>query len=302
MHAASRSQRSAEAESSVRWWQVDMTKSLSCTPSADHGRAQYHLPSVRSLSGGSGLRARLADISQSLGQHSERLDSGHGDWQTHDVVLAPSLTEPEAGRKEPTPGSPYAAAKWAAGGYARMFHRLYQLPVVLVQTVPDLWARTGRTKDHSVRDSLAFARRGPKTLEWKSTVRLDLYRRRGGWTDRGQAKQRTWKGPPSTSVPEFLYPCTTLRIALLVWLVLRRLRYSVHEPTGPWSGREWLTSQDAHAKLGWRPTVPLEAGLKKTVEWYRRHVSASSTSTETATSRLTAPSQSFGPAPPGENT
>ena len=32
-----------------------------------------------------------------------------------------------------TPQSPYAAAKWAASGYGRMFHSLYGAPVVILR-------------------------------------------------------------------------------------------------------------------------------------------------------------------------
>ena len=32
-----------------------------------------------------------------------------------------------------TPHSPYAAAKWAASGYGRMFHELYGAPVVILR-------------------------------------------------------------------------------------------------------------------------------------------------------------------------
>jgi nucleoside-diphosphate-sugar epimerase len=42
------------------------------------------------------------------------------------VVLIGSGDEPEG---DAAPCSPYAAAKWAAGGYARMFHALYGTPV-----------------------------------------------------------------------------------------------------------------------------------------------------------------------------
>lgn len=45
------------------------------------------------------------------------------------VILTGSLEEPEPGSIAP-PSSPYAAAKWAADGYARMFHALYGLSVV----------------------------------------------------------------------------------------------------------------------------------------------------------------------------
>src|SRR5262245_25418968 len=49
------------------------------------------------------------------------------------VVLTGSLTEPVPDRANPTPASPYAAAKWAASGYGRMFHSLFQTPVVILR-------------------------------------------------------------------------------------------------------------------------------------------------------------------------
>ncbi len=45
------------------------------------------------------------------------------------VVLAGSMEEPGAGDGAAPPKSPYAAAKWAARGYARLFFELYELPV-----------------------------------------------------------------------------------------------------------------------------------------------------------------------------
>jgi nucleoside-diphosphate-sugar epimerase len=46
------------------------------------------------------------------------------------VVLAGSMEEPDFGDAEAVAQSPYAAAKWAARTYARMFRALYRLPVV----------------------------------------------------------------------------------------------------------------------------------------------------------------------------
>ena len=48
------------------------------------------------------------------------------------VVLAGSMEEPVSTAAAP-PSSPYAAAKWAASGYARMFHALYRSPVVMLR-------------------------------------------------------------------------------------------------------------------------------------------------------------------------
>ena len=49
------------------------------------------------------------------------------------VVLTGSLEEPQSGDPELVPSTPYAAAKWACGAYARMFHQLYQTPAVIVR-------------------------------------------------------------------------------------------------------------------------------------------------------------------------
>lgn len=46
------------------------------------------------------------------------------------VVLAGSMEEPDPGDPQAVAHSPYAAAKGAARGYARMFHGVYGLPVV----------------------------------------------------------------------------------------------------------------------------------------------------------------------------
>ena len=49
------------------------------------------------------------------------------------IILIGSLEEPEQGDVNPVPCSPYAAAKWASTAYARMFHALYDTPVVIAR-------------------------------------------------------------------------------------------------------------------------------------------------------------------------
>lgn len=52
-------------------------------------------------------------------------------------VMTASLDEPQVAQwedsQEPTPASPYAAAKWASGAYGRMFRQLYGLDVRIVR-------------------------------------------------------------------------------------------------------------------------------------------------------------------------
>jgi nucleoside-diphosphate-sugar epimerase len=49
------------------------------------------------------------------------------------VLVAGSMHEPNGEDPEAIPSSPYAASKWACTAYARMFHRLYQFPVVIAR-------------------------------------------------------------------------------------------------------------------------------------------------------------------------
>jgi len=50
------------------------------------------------------------------------------------IILVGSQEEPDFSQSSiSVPSSPYAAAKWAASSYARMFHALYQTPVTIAR-------------------------------------------------------------------------------------------------------------------------------------------------------------------------
>ncbi len=49
------------------------------------------------------------------------------------ILLTGSMEEPDAGPDWPVPSSSYAAAKFAAGTYGRMFHALYDTPAVILR-------------------------------------------------------------------------------------------------------------------------------------------------------------------------
>jgi nucleoside-diphosphate-sugar epimerase len=49
------------------------------------------------------------------------------------ILLTGSLEEPEPGPDHAVPSSPYAAAKFAASAYGRMFHALYETPVAILR-------------------------------------------------------------------------------------------------------------------------------------------------------------------------
>jgi len=80
------------------------------------------------------------------------------------IVLLASLEEPEPGHTDAAP-APYAAAKWTSGTYGRMFHKLYQTPVVLVRPFMTYGPRQDVRKIIPLLPSPA-ARSGSKTSQW----------------------------------------------------------------------------------------------------------------------------------------
>ena len=131
MHAAGRTLPS-ETLKLCTWHQADLT---------DANAAQALLRNVQP-----DIIIHLAGYAEGSRELQHVLPSFHGDLAAtvnvltaaaelgHARVVFPgSMEEPAPDRPHDVPSSPYAAAKWAAGAYARMFYALYQTPVVMLR-------------------------------------------------------------------------------------------------------------------------------------------------------------------------
>jgi UDP-glucose 4-epimerase len=183
------------------------------------------------------------------------------------VVLAGSMEEPEG--DDPVPCSPYAASKWAAGGYARMFHALYGVPTVILRIfmVYGPGQRDARKLVPYVIRSLLRGQApkissGSRPIDWifiddvidaliAAAVADDV----GGKTfDIGSGTLVTIRQ-------------IVTRLAQLINPSLAPLFGAVQDRPG-----EVVRSADiarTDRTIGWRPRTPLGEGLAKTVEWYR---------------------------------
>ena len=181
------------------------------------------------------------------------------------IVLAGSMEEP-VGTADAIPSSPYAAAKWAAGGYARMFHALYSLPVVSLRIfmVYGPGQDEPRLIPYVVRSLLAGESpqltSGTRAIDWvfvddvvdafvaaASAARAD-----GEHIDIGSA--------------------TPLTIRELVETITAKVDPAIEPFFGAVPDRALETAnvadlQRAERILGWRPTTNLEQGLDRTVAW-----------------------------------
>jgi UDP-glucose 4-epimerase len=190
------------------------------------------------------------------------------------IVLAGSMEEPVGDATVVRPASPYAAAKWAASAYARMFHALYHTPVVIARL------------------TLTY---GPGQLERKvipSTI-LSLLR---GQPPRVSSGTRSWdviyvddavealmhlaegRGPDGATVDIGTGRLTTLRsvVERLVAIVDPAIVPAFGAiPDRPLTDSRAADATATAALLGWRAATPLEVGLRRTVDWYRAHMTRS---------------------------
>ncbi len=190
------------------------------------------------------------------------------------IIIAGSQEEPDAGDTHAVPCSPYAAAKWAASAYARMFHALYGLPVVLLRIFmvygpgpESLRKLTPHTILSLLKGEAPRLSSGGHEIDWvyvDDVVEAFLAAAskpaiEGQTFDIGSGKTRSIR-----SLVEYLVsminPALEPRYGEIHDRALERTRIASLAP--------------AEELLGWRPATSLESGLQQTVAWYREQVRA----------------------------
>jgi UDP-glucose 4-epimerase len=130
VHAVSRSEQTSSA--AVRWWSTDVCDTQATLALVRNVKPDviFHLASH--VSGSRGLDAVLPTLHANLVSTVNVL-LGAAETGCRRIVLAGSLEEPDSEDPQPVPVSPYAAAKYAASAYGRMFHSLHGVPVVMLR-------------------------------------------------------------------------------------------------------------------------------------------------------------------------
>lgn len=263
------SRTSPPIEDGLAWWMADLTDAdeMRRVVQAEAPEVVFHLAShvtgSRDLSVvPSTLRANLLTTVDLLTLLAERGCDA--------VVLAGSMEEPLPG--EETPGSPYAAAKWASTGYARMFHALYGLPVSVARIFmtygpdqPDRKKLVPYVTDSLLRGESPRLTSGEREVDWvyvDDVVRgliamacspdaagevVDLGS--GNLASVRKVAERLAALVSSEAAPEF---------GALATRPLEHTRVADVAAT--------------EALVGWRPSVALDEGLARTVEWHRAEV------------------------------
>lgn len=186
------------------------------------------------------------------------------------LILTGSLEAPDEVNPETFPSSPYAAAKWAASGYAQMFHALYRLPVVTLRVFM-VYGPQQRDLGKLIPYVILSLLRG-------DAPKLTNGRREVDWIYVEDVVEAFLAAAQAVDIEG-----TTIDVGsgkmVTVRAVVKHLVDSINPQIEPDFGAladrpfEQVRVADIArtcAMIGWRPAVSLEEGLGLTVDWFRK--------------------------------
>ena len=196
------------------------------------------------------------------------------------VVLAGSMQEPHTGDPQAVPCSPYAASKWACSAYARMFHALYQLPVVIARLFmvygPEQWDST-KLLPYVIRSLLRGqppqVSSGLRELDWvyvDDVVDALLRLARSDCMDGRSVDVGTGRLTSIRDIIDQVLAILDSRVAAQYGAVADRPLERPHA----------AAIDDTMQLIGWRSTTPLHEGLSRTIAWYQVQLAAGAVSVQ----------------------
>jgi len=182
------------------------------------------------------------------------------------LIMAGSLEESEPGD---VPSSPYAAAKAASRIYAKMFHQLYGLPVVMTRIF--MTYGPGQSVKKVIPHSISCLLRG-------NPLKIASPARKVDWLyveDLVHGLLAVAAAPGLEGKSVDLGSGELVEIRDVVGRIKRLINPSapVEFGTSPERALEQVRAADSgttYALTKWRPTISLDAGLERTVDAYAR--------------------------------
>lgn len=267
VHAIYRARRPANLEV-YRWWQADLANldQVQQVVAGAKPDVIFHLASH--VKGAPELEHVLPTFHSNL-ESTVNLLTVATQSNCRRVILTGSLAEPDFENGEKFPVAPYAAAKWASSGYARMFHALYKTPVVIARVFMVYGpAQIDLTK---LIPYAALSMLSGKRPKISSGGRLVDWIYVSDVVDGFVALAET-PGIDGTTLDLGSGSLVSIRDLLLE--LGGMIGGEASADFGALADRPMEPTRIANvaeslARIGWRPQVPLQEGLRRTVEWYR---------------------------------
>ena len=268
VHAVSRGLHRSDSEL-LQWWQADCRDRSAVGQLFKAIRPQivFHLASY--VVGARDLNVVLPTFCDNLASTVDLLTMA-AEVGCRRIVLAGSSEEPLVFNDTTFPCSPYAAAKWASSIYGRMFHQLFQTPVVIPRI---------------------FMTYGPDQKDGHKLVPYVVGRLLRGEAPRLSSGQRLvdWiyvddvvEGLLTAAVVPGIEGCSfdlgsgsLVSIREVVEQIVEIVGGSIEPVFDPALDRPFEQQRSANTsfssnKLGYQPGTTLKQGLEATVIWYRQ--------------------------------
>lgn len=271
VHALSRYARSG-AGSPLTWWEGDVAefKTVRALFRKIQPDTVFHLASH--VMGAPNLEHVLPTFRANL-QSSVNLLTAAAEIGCRRLVLTGSLAEPEPSKGEIFPSAPYAAAKWASSGYARMFHALYGVPAVI--------ARVFMVYGPAQRDLTKLIPYVILSLLQGKPPKIASGERLVDWIYVGDVVEAYIALAETAGIEG-----STVEIGSGKLLTIREIVNRVADlvgsgiapsfgalPDRPMEPVRIANVAQTYERIGWKPVTTLTTGLQRTIEWYREHIS-----------------------------
>jgi UDP-glucose 4-epimerase len=272
VHATSRSRR-ASRHNRLRWWQTDLVEYGDVHVLFDEIRPDVVFHLAGQVTAAPDLPLVLPVFHSLLGSTLNVLVASTRSGCRR-IVTTGSLTEPADANLEPIPSSPYAAAKWSATAYSRMFHSLYQTPVVVLRPFMTYGPGQHETKvvPHVVSSLLNGQTPELSSGMWEADwVYVD---------DIVDAFLKAVTRPGIDGCSIDLGSGTLTSIRDVVASLIRITNSSIEPQFGTLPDRprqQTRVADTAYAEtmLDWKATTSLDEGLAATVEWHAAQLKSS---------------------------
>jgi nucleoside-diphosphate-sugar epimerase len=184
------------------------------------------------------------------------------------IILTGCLTEPQAGQVDNPPSSAYAASKWASNAFGRMFHCLYQTPVVIVRPFMVYGPNQNRKKviPYSIESLMRGEQPQLTSGKWQADwIYVD---------DVIDGFIAAAEVPGIEGLTLDLGTGQLVSVEAMIRRIVEIMGVSVEPQFGALSSRvceEVRVADLEHTRrvLGWEPRISLYEGIRRTVEWHR---------------------------------
>jgi UDP-glucose 4-epimerase len=255
---------------SVQWWKGDLSDSDFVQQLFTDVKPDYIFHLASHVVGSRDLTAVLPTYKANATAAINILISA-AELNCTKIVMVGSQEEPEKGGARAIPCSPYAAAKWCASSYARMFHSLYDTPVTI--------ARVFMVYGPGQKDINKLVPYVILSLLKKNTPKLSSGIREIDWiyvedVVDGLVKMALASGTEGETID--LGSGTLITIQEIVNKITSMITPDMKPSFGsvadrPMEKTRIANTDDTFSRTGWQPKVSLEQGLARTIEWYRRY-------------------------------